>query len=440
MILKYKMEAQMRCYFSLTFLIFLLIPIVGRAQQAFDLQELIHLALKQNADVRVQQAQTRMSGLERRQAISNLLPTLDAEGGYIYSTYRNGSPDFVGANGQKEALAYLSLHQPIFNADDWGRLRQSALEQKKQNVLFRKTRQEVILQVIESYFNSLMLRGEEKVLQENLHSFKLMYEQSQMLFEAGSVPEIDVKKSHVEFLLQGNSLRMSQKDYLGAINHLKELVGFSLSDSLKIKDFRPQKSHIDNLNIYKKAALQNNPEWQALQFEYKQASVQRQTMLFKNLPSAEANLFYGWDANPPLSRNNNGWQAMLTVSMPLWHWGAQKADYQIATLHLNQIEQTQSKIKKQILQQVINAYHEARLQQAQIEAMREGKSEAGQAVKMARIGYREGSITNLELINTQKIFTRAQIGYLAAWYNFYTAKASLLRNAGMLTEDLGWIE
>ncbi len=427
-------------YLSLMLCMIFLLNHSALAQNTFGLQELIHRALKQNADVRVQKAQTRISGFERRQAISNLLPTLDAEGGYIYSTYRNGNPDFVGANGQKEALACLSLHQPIFNADAWGRFRQSALEQKKQHVLFRQMHQQVILQVIESYFNTLKLRGEKQALRENLHSFRLMYEQSQLLFESGSVPELDVKKSHVEYLLQKNGLHQAQKDCQAALNHLKELVGLHLSDSLKITDFPPQEVRLDSLTFYETAALQNSPEWQALQLEKKQALLQRQTSLLNNLPAVDANLYYGWDANPPLSKKNNGWQAMLNISLPLWRWGAQKADYQIAGLRIQQIEQMQIKLKKQILQQVINSYNEAHLQQAQIIAMAESKKEAEQAVEMAKIGYQEGSVTNLELINTQKIFTRSQIEYLAAWYNFYIAKAVLLRSAGMLTEDLAWIQ
>ncbi len=427
-------------YVSLMLFMIFLLPVFSRAQNMFDLQELIHRALKQNADVRVQNAQTRISELERGQTISNLLPVLDAEGGYIYSTYRNGNPDFVGANGQKEALAYLALHQPIFNADIWGQFRQNNLEQKKQGVVLKQVRQDVILQVVEGYFNTLKLCGKKQALKENLHSFQLMYQQSQLLFESGSVPELDVKKSHVEYLLQKNGLHQAEKEYQAALNHLKELVGLSISDSLKISDFSTQEVPLDSLPFYKKNALQNSPEWQALQLEEKQALIQRQTALLKNLPTVDASLYYGWDNNPPLSKSNNGWQGMINISLPLWHWGAQKAEYQIAGLRVQQIEQTREKLKKQILQLVINAYHEARLQQTQISAMAEGKNEAEQAVKMARLGYKEGSITNLELINTQKIFTRSQIEHLAAWYNFYIARTALMRGAGMLTDDLKWIE
>lgn len=411
-----------------------------QAQNTFGLQELIHRALKQNADVQIQNAQTRISALERGQAISHLLPTLDAEGGYIYSTYRNGNPDFVGANGQKETLAYLSLHQPIFNADALGQFRKNSLEQKKQSVVLNQVRQDVILNVVRGYFNNLKLEGELEALKENLHSFQLMYKQTQLLFESGSVPELDVKKSHVEYLLQKNGLHQAEKEYQAGLNQLKELVGFSISDSLKIRDFSTQEVPLDSLPIYKKNALQNSPEWQALQLEKKQALLQRQTALLSNLPAIDANLYYGWDANPPLSQKNNGWQAMLNISLPLWRWGAQKADYEIAGLRVHQIEQVQKKLEKQILQKVINTYNEARLQQAQISTMTEGKNEAEQAVRMAKIGYQEGSVTNLELINTQKIFTRSRIEHLAAFYNFYTAKAALLRSAGMLTEDLAWIQ
>jgi outer membrane protein len=217
-------------------------------------------------------------------------------------------------------------------------------------------------------------------------------------------------------------------------------VGLSISDPLEISDFSTKKVLLDSVEIYKTAALQSSPEWHSLQLQQKQALLHQKTTLLKNLPTVNADLYYGWDTNPPLSKKNNGLQGMLRISLPLWHWGVQKMDYQIAGLRLRQIEQTQIKLRKQILQKVINAYNEARLQQTQILAMTEGKNEAEQAVKMARLGYKEGSITNLELINTQKIFTRAKIEHLAALYNFYIAKAGLLRSTGMLREDLtSWI-
>ncbi len=412
----------------------------ARSQSVFGLHELVNKALHQNPDVLIQKAQTHIAGLKQRQATSALLPNLDAEGGYIYSTYRNGNPDFIGANSQKEMMAYLALHQSLFDAELWQQYRQSRLTMRKQKILFEQARQDVILQVVSTYFNTLKLQGEVQVLQENLHSFQLMFKQSKLLFESGSVPEIDVKKSHVEYLLQKNGLRQAQKAYQASLNYLKELVGLAIGDSLKLKIFSPHQVALDSLSYYQRQALKNNPKWQALELKYKQALLQRQTALLRNLPVVAADFYYGWDTTPPLSKNNHGWQAMLNISLPLWHWGAQSADYRIAGLQLQQIEQTRAKLKKQILQQVINAYHDVMVQKDQIEAMTESKSEAAQAVKMARIGYQEGSVTNLELINTQKLFTRSKVEYLAAWYNFYIAKATLLHSAGLLKEDLSWIE
>ncbi len=430
---------QIFCYM---FLVLLVINVVARplqAQQALGLQALINMALNRNPDVISQKVQVHIARLQRGRSLSRLLPNLDAEGGYIYSSTQNGIPDFVAANGQREALAFLTLHQSLFNAGNWGQYRQNGIEEKKEGVLFRQVRQDVILQVIANYFELLKLRGEVRVLKENLNSFNLMAKQSRLLFESGSVPEIDVKKSRVEYLLQQNSFRQSQKAYVAASNRLKILVGLPLSDSLTVKEFPPRKVTLKALPRYEKAALENSPEWRALKLEEQKILLQRQMALLKNLPTIDAYLYYGWDANPPLTRDNNGWQAMLNFRLPLWHWGAQKKEYQIAGLHREQIKQLQTKVRKQILRQVVNAYHQAQLQQDQIAAMAESKSEAAEAAKMAQIGYREGSLTNLELINTQKLLTRSQIEYLAAWYNFYIAKATLLRRVGLLEENLQWI-
>ena len=72
--------------------------------------------------------------------------------------------------------------------------------------------------------------------------------------------------------------------------------------------------------------------------------------------------------------------------------------------------------------------------------MEESISEAALAVKMAGVGYKEGTITNLDLINTQKLYTQTKMEYLKALYNFYLAKVNLFKSIGELKEDLSWVE
>ena len=109
------------------------------------------------------------------------------------------------------------------------------------------------------------------------------------------------------------------------------------------------------------------------------------------------------------------------------------------------LTKTQTKLKKsrlqsKILREIENNYYEAKLQKEQISAMKESISEAKLAVKMARIGYKEGTITNLDLINTQKLYTQTKMEYLKAVYNFYRAKVNLFKSTGKLKEDLSWLK
>jgi outer membrane protein TolC len=59
---------------------------------------------------------------------------------------------------------------------------------------------------------------------------------------------------------------------------------------------------------------------------------------------------------------------------------------------------------------------------------------------MALTGYKEGTITNLDLTNTQKLYTQTEMEYLKALYNFYIAKVNLFKSIGKLKEDLSWLD
>ena len=71
--------------------------------------------------------------------------------------------------------------------------------------------------------------------------------------------------------------------------------------------------------------------------------------------------------------------------------------------------------------------------------MSKSKTEAEDAVQMAKIGYQEGTVTNLEVVNSQKLLTQTNIQYLKALYNFYIYKARLYRSIGALEEEFTWL-
>ena len=418
--------------------IFLLAPFI-LSQSQLSLTDLINKAIKKNADMLFAKTEVNISELNRKKALSAILPNINFEGGYIYTKVKNGIPLFVGANGENEKIAGLSINQPIFNPNNIYNLKASNIDVDKQNLIRNETKQNIIQSVIDTYFNVLKYKGEKRILNENIKAFELLYQQSKILFESGNVPEIDVKKSKVELLLQKNILRRAEKNYTSSLNNLKLLIGLSFNDPLNIKDFKINTVKLQSLTAYINYAWQNRPDWQILKLDEKLSDITKTTAFMKNLPNISANLFYGWDVNGTLNNSNLGLQAVVSVSMPLWHWGGVKAGYQIAEIQQEQTSLTIKKLKFQIQHQITDSYNEAKLQKEQIAAMLESTSEAKTAAKMAKLGYTEGTITNLEFINTQKLLLQSEMEYQKALYNFYSAKAALFKNLGKLKEDLSWL-
>jgi outer membrane protein TolC len=381
-----------------------------------------------------------MAKLEKTKATASLLPEINAEGSYIHTTANNGVPVFVGANGTNEILAFVSLNQTIFNPDVIYNYKASSFRNKEEVYLNEQTKQNVIKKIIEQYFNVLKYQNEKKILEDNLKAFKLMYDQSKILFESGTVPEIDVKKSKVELLLQKNSLNQADKNYTAALNKLKELTGIDLKEQIKLKQFESAKVVLKSEDFYKQAAWQNRPDWKLVQQESELSSAKTSLAFMKHFPVVSGNLYYGWDVSGRPDKQNLGFQAVVSASLPLWHWGAISADKQIAEIEHKQINFRTRRLKMQILQEIENNYNEAKLQKEQISAMKESISEAKLAVKMALTGYKEGTITNLDLTNTQKLYTQTEMEYLKALYNFYIAKVNLFKSIGKLKEDLSWLD
>jgi len=408
--------------------------------KSLDLHDLIHLALRKNADIQVQQSEKHIARLKMGQSFTQLLPQADAEAAYAKSSAKGAVPNFVAANGTIEKIAWISIDQPLFDPDRILEVMNTKVEREKQSVIMNKTRQDVIMQVIRAYFNALQARGEIRVYRENLNAFQLLYKQTKLLYKNGLVPQLDVKKSRVEYLLQKNVLALAGKNYLAALNYIKELVGIPISDSLSISDFTARQTTLDSLSNYLKLALVNRPEIKILQLQgHQYVNVKRFTYL-KHFPSVNLTAYYGWDTNDRLQALDRGWQINVNLQMPLWHWGRLHFDRQISSLRYRQTQVLEKQLRKQIVQQVTNTYNECRIQLQQMKAMRESVADAKEAVRMARLGYKAGTVTNLDVINTQKLFTETKVNYLLSIYNFYIARARLYRNMGRLTEDFSWLK
>lgn len=405
-----------------------------------DLQSLMNLALQKNADVRVQSAESRITGLQRRQAVTRWLPQVSADASYIQTASENGLPVFVGANGLKEKLAVLNIQQTVFDAPIWFDLKESSVNKRQQGLQFSATQQQVLFDVIQSYFELLKAQGEVQAFQENLKAFQLIYEQSQMLYDSGVVPEIDVKKSRVEFLLQQNFLIRAQKNVQNVSDQLKELINMPIEQPISVADFPHQNIHLDSLSHYIPVALQENPDLKILKMDLARFGVKKTAVLLSRLPSVNVGLLYGWDTADALNSDNRGLQGFVNVNFPLWRWGNLQAERQIADLQYQQTETRLQQIEKQIIQQVKMAYNECQIQQQQRMAMEESKDQAEAAMQMAEIGYQEGTLTNLDVTNTQKLLTETNINYMSALYDFYVAKAQLYLAMGRLKENFEWIE
>jgi outer membrane protein len=435
------MSYRRSLYFIFGVLFAVLFTRVSLAQEdSLSLQDLLTKAIDKNPDIKSQEGQLRVAKLNRWQSVSQMLPQADIEGSYIKSSGRNETPDFVGANGLKERIGWFSLQQTVFDAGTISNISLGNIDQNKEDALFAQVKQDILLRVIEGYFEALKSRDELKALTDNLEAFRILYEQSTILFNSGVVPELDVKKSQIEYLLQQNSVEQARKNLQAALNHVKELIGNPIGDSLSLKGFSTQDTSLNSLSAYLTFAQENRPELKAVDLDYRRAKIEKGVALWGRLPSVNIGAYYGWDTFDPVKSGNLGWQFYANLRLPIWHWGRYAIDRKIAGVHISQAEFSREKTKAIVSQEVISVYGDCLIQKKQIGVMQESQKQSEDAVLMAQYGYKEGTVTNLDVVNTQNLLTQSTIGYLQALYDFYTAKARLYRSIGLLREDMSWLE
>lgn len=407
---------------------------------ALGLEELMHAALQKNAEVQSQAGEQRIAALKGRQALTRVLPQLDGEASYLKTSGRADLPDLVGANGLDERIAWLSLHQTLFDAETLAGLAGARLAQRQEVVRTDQQRQQTLLEVIEAYFAALQAQGEVEVLDANLAAFKLLGEQSQVLYEAGAVPELDAKKSRVEYLLQQHERARAGVEYQAALNHLKEVVGKMVADPLALQPFPERPVHLDSLETYLSAAQQKRPELHLALLEAEARRRDQRAASLAQFPTAETGAYYGWDSDRPLAQARRGWQVYVALRLPIWHWGSMELERQIAQVRCRQSEVLGQQLEQQVAQEVRAVFAECQVQGQQVQAAQEAIAVAEEAGRMAREGYQEGAVTALAVVDAQRLLTQARMEGLQAKYGFYLAKARLCHRSGELEEGIAWLE
>ena len=400
------------------------------------LQDAIRLAKENAPDFRVALAEAGIAHQGSVQTRAALLPAISYTTGLIY-TKPNGTPTgvFVGANGPREYLSQGVVHETLSfaSAADYRRARaQEALARAKAEVAARG----LVTTVTKDFYGVIVAQQKFENAQAALAEAQKFVKLSQQLENGGEVAHADVVKAQ----LQANDRERDLQDLELAAEQAKlglaVLIFPNFTSDYQVVNDLAQIPALPELTRVQDLAAHNNPEIAAANATVQASQHEVSAAIAGHLPSITFDYLYGIDANHYATYtdgiHNLGYQAVATLNLPIFDWGATQSKVKQAQLQRDVARVQLSSAQRTALANLRIFYNEAQTARKQIDLLQRSADLAAESLRLTALRYQAGEATVLEVVDAQSTLTQARNAYDDGLVRYRIALAALQTLTGTL--------
>ena len=393
------------------------------------LDDAIRLAKSNAPDFRAALADAGIAHEDRVQARAALLPSLAYTTGAIY-TKPNGTASgaFIGANGPREYLSQGTVREALSVASiaDYRRaLALEALAHARAEIATRG----LVLTVTRDFYDVIISLQKYENAQAAADDARKFVDLSTKLENGGEVAHSDVVKAQ----LQANDRERDVEDSRLAAEQAK--LGLAVlifptftADYEVVNDLNevpplPDAGHVEGL------AAHNNPEIAAANAAMQAAQHDVSAAFAGHLPSLTFDYVYGIDASSYATYTgdvrNLGYQAVVTLNLPIFDWGATRSRMKQAQSHRDVARVQLSAAQREALANLRLLYHEAQTARNQLDLLKQSADLAAESLRLTVLRYQGGEANVLEVVDAQNASLLAQNDHADAAGRYRAAIANL---------------
>jgi outer membrane protein len=410
--------------------------LIGRIAAADNLptktlDECIAIALQQQPSLKAAGASVQAGHQRVWQAASNYLPQVSAN--YAANRRNSSVSARIGGTGtnlgtQSQTFNFYStgvnFTQVLF---DFGQtlasIRSAQAAEQSLEADLSTQRDNVVLNVKQSYFNLLAAERLLSVADETVHQSQKHLEQAQGRYGVGMAPKFDVTTAQVQLaqselnqVTARNNVAIARETLRNALGMVGPL-DFDIVDTFGAQRVRITEDQALTLAYDKRPELQSI-EAQERSTEEEIASLQR-----NYLPNLTGNGNYTWTGNDyPL---DSSWNIGAAVNLSIFNGGLTTAQVGEAKANLSNLKFNEDVLRQNIALEVRQAV--LNLQQAveSIRVAKKGLQQARENLELADGRYKTGVGNIIELTDAQTSLTTAEASYVQALYSYQTAVAAV---------------
>lgn len=317
--------------------------------------------------------------------------------------------------------AGISLSQLIY---DFGKNRPKIEVAKEKETLSRLQQTELFqslaLNTIQLYYMNCFTRQAILIKHQELKDYEEMLRQAEIRVKSGSATSFDLLNTqvsqasiHTQLTELGSNLHTLQ-------TQLSVLADTLVTETMPLNEYFEIKSNLTPLDNLLTIAYTSRLELQIADKQLAIAKLEESAARRAYNPSLDLAASAGAKNGYPIhiDRMKLNYEAGVTLSIPLYEGGRRKQSTSLAHSAYNSALYQKDLVERQVRQQVSENYYTLQSNYDQIKQLTEQVTLAEKAYAQAKVNYKAGSITNLELLTSSTNFSSSKLQLLQARINY----------------------
>lgn len=412
---------------------------LGTPRVVRTLDECVSIALTRHPRIGTADSGVEAGRARVGQARAGYLPQLSGDWATTrqkssFSSRTGGPSDTAGgAVSQPNAFNFhqgsVSLSQTLFDfGQTFAAIRAAQARTDSLAADADATRQQIVLEVKQSYFGLLAARRLAEVAEETVRSNEQQLALARGRNEVGFAPRLDVTRSEVQ-------LASAELDRLGARNTvsvaevtLQNALGVEGPLAFELEDVLADPTSVPEERSALERAYEQRPELRSVLAEERAAEQDVAQRWRQLLPTVRGNASYGGSSSEfPLEEQ---WSVGAAVDVPIFDGGLtlSRVSESKATLHGLRFEE--QRLRQQVALEVRTALLDVERTAEAIRVTERGTGQARENLELAEGRYQTGVGNVIELVDAQRARTSADADYVTALYDHQIAVATLEQAIG----------
>jgi len=415
-----------------------LAPLGASANSLLDIYE---LALKNDAQLKADQAGYEAGKASSDIARAGLLPQINANYRYTSNTTdttTNIPYSLSGENTSKDKTWAVSLTQPLFDMSAWYVYKQGEKLSAQAEAQFGANQQSLIVRVATAYFNVLRAVDslETAIAAENAFAHQL--DQVKQRFEVGLTAITDVHEAQAAYDSSVAVTLEARGSVSIAYEALEVLTGKAESSIAALSDKFPvvNPTPTDRAE-WVSFALKNNYSLKATKLNADATEDNADATRAGHLPTVTAAWNFNKDNNtiPDLNfyTNNHGNSASISVNIPIFSGLRTSSRTRQAVAQELQAQEQLHSTERSTIQNTRSLHLSVETDVARVAARKQATISSQSALEATKSGYEVGTRNLVEVLQSQSTLYQARRDYSNALYDYVIDTIKLREVAGMLT-------